>query len=166
MPWKKSVNLLQGYLRTLSLTAMPVLILKVYRRASCLSVVNWRSFPPPACCDIRTQTSPRWNNPLFSSQDQYHPNPTWQRRKLVLPWSALNRRALFFYSAAHLNEGRGLSVPTPGWSPCHCHYHHESSTQTCKLKCSIKCHDVWAPYSKHLSQGWVLQSGSACATFR
>lgn len=71
---------------------------------------------------------PRWNNSLFSSQDQYHPNPTWQRRKLVLPWSGLNRRALLFYSTAHLNKGRGLSVPTPGSSSCHCHYHHEYLT--------------------------------------
>lgn len=71
---------------------------------------------------------PRWNNPLLSSQDQYHPNPTWQRRKLVLPWSGLNRLALLFYSTAHLNKGRGLSVPTPDWSPCHCHYHHEYLT--------------------------------------
>lgn len=38
---------------------------------------------------------PHWNNLLFSSQDQYHPNPTWQRRKLVLPWSGLNRRPSF-----------------------------------------------------------------------
>lgn len=50
---------------------------------------------------------PRWNSSLFSSQDQCHPNPTWQRRKLVLPWSGLNRLALLFYSAAHLNKGGG-----------------------------------------------------------
>lgn len=89
-----------------------------------LLLLTWSSFPLTASCDIRTDF-PGSNNPLLSSQDQHHPNPTWQRRKLVLPWSGLNRRALLFCSASHLNEGRGLSVPSPGWSPCHCHCNHE-----------------------------------------
>lgn len=86
------------------------LILKAHACVSCRTAAGLTRLPSR----LRVATSARsvWlparsSSPLFSSPDQHRPNPTWRRRKLALPWSALNRRTLLFCSTARWDEVTG-----------------------------------------------------------